>query len=117
LNLKDITPSFYRILKQFAPFGPGNMAPIFRTTGVRDNGRGRVVGNNHLKLSLTQEEIHSGLFDGIAFQLGHHHPMVEQQENFDVVYHVEENTFNGRTTLQLNIKDLKFLKQAVLAAS
>ncbi|MBL7923416.1 MAG: single-stranded-DNA-specific exonuclease RecJ [Bacteroidia bacterium] len=117
LNLKDITPSFYRILKQFAPFGPGNMAPIFRTNGVRDNGRGRVVGNNHLKLSLTQEEIQSGMFDGIAFQLGHHHPMVEQQENFDVVFHVEENTFNGRTTLQLNIKDLKFSRQQVLAAS
>ncbi len=117
LNLKDITPSFYRILKQFAPFGPGNMAPIFRTSGVRDNGRGRVVGNNHLKLSLTQEEINSSLFDGIAFQLGHHHPMVEQQESFDVVYHVEENTFNGRTTLQLNIKDLKFSKEPALAAS
>ena len=117
LNLKDITPSFYRILKQFAPFGPGNMAPIFRTSGVRDNGRGRVVGNNHLKLSLTQEELNSSLFDGIAFQLGHHHPMVEQQESFDVVYHVEENTFNGRTSLQLNIKDLKFSKQHVLAAS
>ena len=117
LNLKDITPSFYRILKQFAPFGPGNMAPIFRTSGVRDNGRGRVVGNNHLKLSLTQEEINSSIFDGIAFQLGHHHPMVEQQESFDVVYHVEENTFNGRTTLQLNIKDLKFSKEPALAAS
>lgn len=117
LMLKDITPSFYRILKQFAPFGPGNMAPIFRTTGVRDNGRGRVVGNNHLKLSLTQEELNSSLYDGIAFQLGHHHPMVEQQESFDVVYHVEENTFNGRTSLQLNIKDLKFSKQHVLAAS
>lgn len=117
LNLKDITPSFFRILKQFAPFGPGNMAPIFRTSGVRDNGRGRVVGNNHLKLSLTQEEINSSLFDGIAFQLGHHHPMVEQQENFDVVYHVEENTFNGRTSLQLNIKDLKFSKEPALAAS
>lgn len=117
LNLKDITPSFFRILKQFAPFGPGNMAPIFRTTGVRDNGRGRVVGNNHLKLSLMQEELSSGMFDGIAFQLGHHHPMVEQQESFDVVYHVEENTFNGRTTLQLNIKDLKFSRQSVLAAS
>jgi single-stranded-DNA-specific exonuclease len=116
LNLKDITPSFFRILKQFAPFGPGNMAPIFRTSGVRDNGRGRVVGNNHLKLSLTQEEIHKGMFDGIAFQLGHHHPKVETQECFDVVYHVEENTFNGRTTLQLNIKDLKFLKQEVLAS-
>ncbi len=109
LNLRDITPSFNRILKQFAPFGPGNMAPIFRTSGVRDNGRGKVVGNNHLKLSLTQEEIHAGMYDGIAFQLGHHHPKVEQQEAFDVVYHVEENTYNGRTTLQLNIKDIKFL--------
>jgi single-stranded-DNA-specific exonuclease len=108
LNLRDITPSFFRILKQFAPFGPGNMAPIFRTSGVRDNGRGRVVGNNHLKLSLTQEEIHAGMFDGIAFQLGHHHPKVEQQEVFDVVYHVEENSYNGRTSLQLNIKDIKF---------
>jgi single-stranded-DNA-specific exonuclease len=117
LSLKDITPSFYRILKQFAPFGPGNMAPIFVTTGVRDNGRGRVVGNNHLKLSLTQQEHNSGLYDGIAFQLGHHHPMVEQQQSFDVVYHVEENTFNGRTTLQLNIKDLKFSKEHAMAAS
>ncbi len=114
LNLKDITPAFYRILKQFAPFGPGNMAPIFRTSGVRDNGRGRVVGNNHLKLSLTQTELHKGMFDGIAFQLGHHHPKVEQQESFDVVYHIEENTFNGRTSLQLNIKDLKFSKDPVL---
>jgi len=108
LNLNDITPSFYRILNQFAPFGPGNMAPIFRVSGVRDNGRGRVVGNNHLKLSLEQKDIYSGMFDGIAFQLGHHHPQVEQQESFDVVFHVEENTYNGRTTLQLNIKDLKF---------
>lgn len=117
LSLKDITPSFYRILKQFSPFGPGNMAPIFVSTGVRDNGRGRVVGNNHLKLSLRQEDVNPTLFDGIAFQLGHHHPMVEQQQTFDVVYHVEENTFNGRTTLQLNIKDLKFSSEHVLINS
>jgi single-stranded-DNA-specific exonuclease len=117
LHLNDISPSFYRILKQFAPFGPGNMAPIFRTNGVRDNGKGRVVGNNHLKLNLTQEDQRASFFDGIAFQLGHHHPKVEQQETFDVVYHIEENTFNGRTSLQLNIKDLKFAHQSVLEAS
>ncbi len=108
LALNDITPHFFKILKQFAPFGPGNMSPIFRTNDVKDNGRGKVVGNNHLKLSLLQEGDKPGVFDGIAFQLGHHHPMIEQQESFDVVYHVEENTFNNRTTLQLNIKDLKF---------
>ena len=114
LSLKDITPSFFRILKQFAPFGPGNMAPIFRAANVRDNGRGKVVGNNHLKLSLVQQETAGGMFDGIAFQLGHHHSMVEQQEVFDVVFHVEENNFNGRTTLQLNIKDLKFVGEQVV---
>lgn len=117
LSLKDITPSFFRILKQFAPFGPGNMSPIFITQDVRDNGRGRVVGNNHLKLSLTQEDFQHNMFDGIAFQLGHHHPQVEQCQSFDIVYHIEENTFNGRTTLQLNIKDLKFSKEHALAAS
>ncbi|HOS48910.1 MAG TPA: single-stranded-DNA-specific exonuclease RecJ [Bacteroidia bacterium] len=111
LSLTDITCSFYNILKQFAPFGPGNLSPIFRSSGVRDNGRGRVVGNNHLKLTLTQEGNQPGVYDGIAFQLGHHHPMVEQQEAFDVVYHIEENNFNNRITLQLNIKDLKFVRE------
>ncbi len=111
LSLTDITGSFYNILKQFAPFGPGNLSPIFRSSGVRDNGRGRIVGNNHLKLTLTQEGNQPGVYDGIAFQLGHHHPMVEQQEAFDVVYHIEENNFNNRITLQLNIKDLKFVRE------
>jgi single-stranded-DNA-specific exonuclease len=117
LNLNDITPAFFRILKQFAPFGPGNMSPIFRSSGVRDNGNGRVVGNNHLKLSLKQDGFQPGVFDGIAFQLGHHHPMVEQKETFDIVYHIEENTFNNRTTLQLNIKDLRFANEKVLILS
>ncbi|MEP7263623.1 MAG: single-stranded-DNA-specific exonuclease RecJ [Bacteroidota bacterium] len=107
LNLTDITPGFFKILKQFAPFGPGNMSPLFQSDAVRDNGRGRVVGNNHLKLTLQQDKRQSA-FDGIGFQLGHHHPMIEG-EAFNVVYHIEENTFNGRTSLQLNIKDLKFV--------
>jgi single-stranded-DNA-specific exonuclease len=117
LNLNDITPAFFRILKQFAPFGPGNMSPIFRSSGVRDNGNGRIVGNNHLKLSLKQDGFQPGVFDGIAFQLGHHHPMVEQKETFDIVYHIEENTFNNRTTLQLNIKDLRFANEKALILS
>ncbi len=113
LQLKEITTRFFRILKQFAPFGPGNMSPIFRSDGVRDNGRGRIVGNNHLKLTITQSEFAPGSYDGIAFQLGHHHPQVEQNECFDVVYHIEENNFNGRTTLQLNIKDLQFVTEKI----
>ncbi len=115
LKLIDITPKFFNVLKQFAPFGPGNMSPIFISTNVRDNGRGKVVGNNHLKLSLVQHDDYQLTFDGIAFQLGHHHNQVEQQDAFDVVYHLEENNFNNRTTLQLNIKDLKFVKSDVMA--
>jgi len=115
LNLMDITPKFFNILKQFAPFGPGNMSPIFKSSNVRDNGRGKVVGNNHLKLTLVQNNDYQSTFDGIAFQLGHHHPQVEQQDVFEIVYHLEENNFNNRTTLQLNIKDLKFVKSDVMA--
>jgi single-stranded-DNA-specific exonuclease len=115
LNLNDINQKFFNILKQFAPFGPGNMSPIFKSSKVRDNGRGKVVGNNHLKLTLVQHEDYQSTFDGIAFQLGHHHPQVEQQDDFEIVYHIEENNFNNRTTLQLNIKDLKFVKSDVMA--
>ena len=115
LNLMDITPKFFNVLKQFAPFGPGNMSPIFKSTSVRDNGRGKVVGNNHLKLSLVQHDDYQLTIDGIAFQLGHHHNQVEQKDVFDIVYHIEENNYNNRTTLQLNIKDLKFVKSDVMA--
>jgi single-stranded-DNA-specific exonuclease len=115
LNLNDINQKFFNILKQFAPFGPGNMSPIFKSSNLRDNGRGKVVGNNHLKLTLVQHDDYQSTFDGIAFQLGHHHPQVEQQDAFEIVYHIEENNFNNRTTLQLNIKDLKFVKSAVMA--
>ena len=115
LNLNDINQKFFNILKQFAPFGPGNMSPNFKSSKVRDNGRGKVVGNNHLKLTLVQNEDYQSTFDAIAFQLGHHHPQVEQQDDFEIVYHIEENNFNNRTTLQLNIKDLKFVKSDVMA--
>ncbi len=113
IDLKDITPSFYNILKQFAPFGPGNMAPVFLTNSVKDKGMGRIVGNNHLKLSL-QQNGNKTAFDSIAFQLGEHHPEIEKGKCFDVCYHVEENKFNGFTSLQLNIKDLKFINQTNL---
>lgn len=105
LDLKDITHSFYRILKQFAPFGPGNMNPVFQTKSVRDSGYSRVVGNNHLKLSL----LHPGasyVYDAIGFQLGELHHVIEGRQPFDICYHIEENNFNNKTNLQLNIKSL-----------
>ncbi|MBL0050756.1 MAG: single-stranded-DNA-specific exonuclease RecJ [Bacteroidetes bacterium] len=107
LDLKEITPKFYKILKQFSPFGPGNMAPVFQTNNLVDSGYGRVVGNNHLKLSLTQDGPVKYTFDAIAFQLGEHIGTLEKKVPLDVVYHIDENHFNGKTTLQLNVKDIR----------
>ncbi|MBK8845937.1 MAG: single-stranded-DNA-specific exonuclease RecJ [Bacteroidetes bacterium] len=107
LDFHDITPKFYRILKQFAPFGPGNMAPNFRTNQVTDNGYGRVVGNNHLKISLYQDGVSKLKLDGIGFQLGDHFAHVNKRLPFHIIYHIDENYFNNKTTLQLNIKDIK----------
>lgn len=108
ISLDDINASFFNVLKQFAPFGPGNMSPIFKSEEVYDRGDVRVVGNNHLKLSLIQRNFSRKVIDSIGFQLGAHYHRIADNDPFHVCYHVEENTFNGRTTLQLNIKDISF---------
>ena len=108
IGLENINASFFNILKQFAPFGPGNMSPVFMSQEVYDRGDVRVVGNNHLKLSLIQKDQSRKVVDSIAFQLGKHFDRICGNESFHVCYHIEENTFNGRTTLQLNVKDIAF---------
>ncbi|REJ82943.1 MAG: single-stranded-DNA-specific exonuclease RecJ [Bacteroidetes bacterium] len=107
LKLSDISSSFYNILKQFAPFGPGNMSPVFKSENVRDTGLSRVVGNNHLKLNLAEDETTRFGVDGIAFQMGQFYPFISRRIPFDICYTLEENTFNGKTSIQLNVKDIK----------
>ena len=107
LKLSDINPSFFNVLRQFAPFGPGNMSPIFKTENVRDTGMSRIVGNNHLKLNLAEEENARFGKEGIAFQMGHHHAFINRRVPFDICYTLEENTFNGKTNIQMNVKDIK----------
>lgn len=108
INFNQITPKFLRILKQFAPFGPGNMAPIFRSDNVVDTGRIRVVGKNHLKLELIQPHLAGDAFPGIAFQQGHHFKDIKNGRPFSVCYHIEENEWQGKINTQLNVKDIQF---------
>lgn len=108
IELNQINSKFMRILKQFAPFGPGNMAPVFQTNGVIDTGRARVVGKNHLKFEVVHPETRGFPFPAIAFQQGHHFERMLSGEPFNICYHVEENHWNGNVTLQLNIKDISF---------
>jgi len=108
LNFNQITAKFLRILKQFAPFGPGNMAPIFRTDQVIDTGRIRVVGKNHLKLELMQLNERSEPISGIAFQQGHQYNAIKSGKPFSICYHIEENEWQGKINMQLNVKDIQF---------
>ena len=113
LNLSQITPKFYRILKQFQPFGPENMAPVFVTRDVADNGEGRIVGlsKEHLKLSIIQEEDPFRNFAAIAFQQANLYEYIHSGDFFDICYSVDENCFRGISNLQLNIKDMKVRKK------
>ncbi len=107
IKLNNISTKFYRILKQFAPFGPENMAPIFLTKGVVDTGYACIVGKNHLKLSVVHPDISGFPVSAIAFQQGDKLPIVQSGKPFSICYCIEENEWNGHVSLQLNIKDIK----------
>ncbi|QXP72944.1 single-stranded-DNA-specific exonuclease RecJ [Tenacibaculum sp. AHE15PA] len=106
LDLSEISPKFYRILQQMAPFGPLNMKPTFSTSSVRDNGYGKQVGadKTHLKLNIIYGS-DKRTYNAIGFNLGKKLAVV--QNEFDIVYALDENTWNGNTTIQLMLKDLK----------
>ena len=109
MDFSNITPKFVRILKQFAPFGPGNLSPVFLTENVIDSGYSRAVGNKkHLKLTVTQRYNTENDFAGIAFQKGDLFERIHSKEPFSMCYYIEENFWQGKTTLQLNVKDIKF---------
>ena len=109
MDFTNITPKFVRILKQFAPFGPGNLSPVFLTRNVIDAGFSRAVGNRkHLKLSVMQQGNTDLVFSGIAFQKGELYERIHDREPFTMCYYIEENFWQGKTTLQLNVKDIKF---------
>ena len=108
LNLIEFNPKFYRILKQFAPFGPGNTKPVFISSNVQLAGDMRVVGkqiSNHLKFSIVQNG--SYVFDCIAYGLGHYYEKLQDAKSFDICYSIEENTWRDKTSIQLNVKDIR----------
>lgn len=108
LNFNQITPKFWRLIKQFAPFGPDNMKPVFVTRNVIDAGWSKPVGDGtHLKLDVKQKGI-AGKVGGIAFGMGELAPRIKAKDPFDIVYTIEENEWNGNISLQIMVKDIKF---------
>lgn len=107
IAFEEITDKFARILKQLAPFGPGNMKPVFLARNLVDRGYARIVGNNHLKMELYPEGQPDLRFNAIAFGQGDHYSSITKKLPIDVCFTIEENFWNGNTTLQLNVKDIK----------
>jgi len=107
LDLGDISSNFMSNLKRFAPFGPENMAPVFISKAVVEEGNGKVVGDKHIKMRLLYRNKSSQPIDAIAFNQKKHFDYIASQRDFDILYHVEENTWNNVTNIQLNIKDIK----------
>ena len=107
IELKDINPKLMRILKQFAPFGPGNMSPVFMAENVQDTGYAKGVGSNaaHLKIAVVQQNSHK--IDGIGFNMGEKLPLVIGRKPFNAVFSLDENEWQGKVSIQLKLKDIK----------
>ncbi len=111
LNFADIDRKFYSIMRQMAPFGPGNMSPVFMTKNVKDTGNSKMVGANmeHLKLELC--DVDGTIMQGIAFSVAPEYyakisaiPRIE----FDICYSISLNEFRGKKSLQLYVKEIIF---------
>ena len=109
LDFSQITPKFFRILKQFQPFGPGNNAPVFLTENVYDDGNGRKVGPaaQHLKLELIQESQPYHQIGAIGFNMAEYFDHIKAGNPIDICYSVVENYYRGNSTIQLRLKDMR----------
>lgn len=104
ISLKDITMPFYRILCQMEPFGPGNMRPLFISRGVTDTGWSKIVKEEHLRFSLKQDNT---VITGIGFGMADKFHLLAGKRPVDIVYKIDENNWNGNSSLQLRMADLR----------
>jgi len=107
IDLTDINEKLVRLLNQFEPFGPQNMSPVFLTKNIKDTGHAKAIGANEEHLKLFVKQGNSDGFGAIGFGLAGKLDLVTNQKFFDAVYHIDENEFNGKASIQLRLKDLR----------
>ena len=106
IELDEVNDKLYRIIKQFAPFGPMNRTPNFITKLVTDSGKGRKVGEDKTHLRLTLNTSNKDLIS-IGFGMGEDFDKITENKPFDICYSIDENTWKGQTSLQLRLKGIK----------
>ena len=106
IHFEDITPQFFNILRHMEPFGPANLKPVFVTRQVINNRYTKRVGKNaeHLKLDVTDR---TAAISGIAFGMGDWAEYLQNGHAADICYELDENTFNGTTSIQMMVEDIK----------
>lgn len=113
IQLGDITQQFFKILQCLEPYGPGNPRPVFVTRNVINNRYTKRVGKQgeHLRLNVTDRSINDYgqpvFIDGIGFGFGDFAPMLQNGQPVDLCYRLEENCYNGRTSIQMMVEDIK----------
>jgi single-stranded-DNA-specific exonuclease len=107
IELSEINPKLMRLLKQFEPFGPENMTPLFLAKGLTDSGYAKTLGsdNEHLKAFVKQGNSES--FGAIGFGLGNKLDLVTNKNKFDAIFSLEENEWKDTVTLQLQLRDIR----------
>lgn len=112
ISFNNIKPNFINVLNRFEPFGPKNMSPVFMSENVKDTGYAKVIGakNEHLKLNL-RDNSNNASFSAIAFNQAKQAPALKNGQTFKVCYTIEENTYKGRTSTQLRVRDINTNKQ------
>ena len=106
LELADITPAFYNVIRYLEPFGPGNPRPLFATRNLINHRDTRVVGKTgeHLRLDVTDRAY---AITGIAFGRADMAQHIQNGNAVDICYELDENTFNNRTSIQMMAQDIK----------
>lgn len=108
ITLEQITPNFFKVISQFAPFGPGNMDPVFLIRHLKANQWTRIVGESHLKMFVFHPQRPELTFGAIAFKQAHHFQRIAAGATFHVVCNLRQNVWNGKTSLELDVKDIRF---------
>lgn len=104
IRFKDLRPSFYNILQQMEPFGPGNMRPVFIAKRVFDYGWSKMVKEQHIRFSLQQDNI---IFSGIGFNLADKFFLLQLKKPLDILFTLDENEWNNQKHLQLKVIDIR----------
>lgn len=107
INLSDINFKFLNVLEQMAPFGPGNMQPVFVTHQLHVSGRPRILKNQHLKFYVKQNDDDEAM-EAIGFGQAEYYDLIASGMRFSMAYYIEENNYLGNKSLQLRVKDLRF---------